>query len=44
MKRTKDKQEQRQRILRDHRKLEAQLVEEQGKTPYYLKRGTPHQA
>lgn len=40
MKKSKERREQRQRILRDHRKLEAQLVEQHGKTAYYLKRGT----
>lgn len=38
MKKNKDLQEERRQIVREHRKTEAQLVE-QGKTPYFLKRG-----
>lgn len=38
MKRNKDLQEERRQIVREHRKTEAQLVE-QGKTPYFLKKG-----
>jgi ribosomal RNA-processing protein 36 len=38
MHKTKERKEQRQKLVREHRKLDAKLVE-QGKTPYYLKRG-----
>ena len=38
MKKSKDITERRQKIIRDHRKLEAKLIEE-GKKPYYLKKG-----
>lgn len=41
MQKTKEREERRQRLIREHRKSEARLVEE-GKTPYYLKRGTCH--
>lgn len=37
MKRTKEITAERQAIVREHRKMEAKMVEE-GKTPYYLKR------
>lgn len=39
MKKSRDLQEERKRVVREHRKAETQLVE-QGKTPYFLKRGT----
>lgn len=38
MKQSKDITDRRQQIIRDHRKLEAKLIEE-GKKPYYLKKG-----
>lgn len=38
MQKTKEQKTQRQRLVREHRKMETKLIE-QGKTPYFLKRG-----
>ena len=38
MRKSRELKDQRQSIVREHRRTEAKLVE-QGKTPYYLKRG-----
>jgi ribosomal RNA-processing protein 36 len=38
MQKSKERKEQRQKLVREHRKLDSKLVEH-GKTPYFLKRG-----